>query len=881
MEHAYKGNVKIGFGLYRSTLLILLTFFINLGSKAQEQELPATISDTTKPRVDTVPVKTVETYNVKTVRDITAPVFYNANDSLVMDMVSGKMYLYGSSSTVNYIDNELAAPLIEYSQKENLVTAVLVKDSLGKVVSYPSFRQGDFKSQSDTIRFNPVTQKGITKGTYTQQGEIYVYGEKIKKVDDEIFYAYRGRFTTCNLDTPHFAFVSKKIKFINEKVAFTGPVHPEFEGVPVPIMLPFGIYPMQRGRHSGLIAPSFTANDQMGLALEGLGYYYVFNDYIDAVLRGTIYSYGGWNVSLTPRYYKRYRYTGEMQIDFQNFKTNFKGDPDYSSSRSFNIYWRHQVDGKAKPGTNFSAYVNAGSTKFNEHVPNSPTRNFQNMMQSSISYSRSWKNRPYNVAIRASHNQNNNLRRINLNMPDVNFNLQTIYPFRRKEPIGSYKWYENIGVALNTNARSMTHFYDTSGGIMDQISKNFIWGATHQVPITLSLPSLGPIQISPSVTYQEKWYQSKLRRSWDPVNNKLDTIQDKGFYTAREMTFGLGASTRIFGMFIFNPKSRVKAIRHEIRPFISLNYKPDMNKNNYEDVQYDPNGNVQSYYIYDERVAGIFGRGKFGGLSFGIDNNISMKTRSRKDSTDAGDRKITLIDGFGVNGAYNFMADSFKLSNLTMHFRTNIMNKFNVTASASFDPYRYDAVGNRLDEYVWKDKFLTLGKMQSANISMTTSFRGGEGVTSPQNVPNVLPYDYNGMPLDEYQQEALYMRNNPGEYADFSIPWSVDMGYSMTYTRYRVPGSMLQTKRITQDVNFNASMNLTPKWKIGMNGIYNLTLKELGVMSMYLSREMHCWQMSINIAPVGRYRFFTINISPKSPMLRDLKVNRTRYFYDL
>jgi hypothetical protein len=30
-------------------------------------------------------------------------------------------------------------------------------------------------------------------------------------------------------------------------MAITGPVHPEFEGVPVPIYLPFGIFPLPEG----------------------------------------------------------------------------------------------------------------------------------------------------------------------------------------------------------------------------------------------------------------------------------------------------------------------------------------------------------------------------------------------------------------------------------------------------------------------------------------------------------------------------------------------------------------------------------------------------------------------------------------------------------
>ena len=95
----------------------------------------------------------------------------------------------------------------------------------------------------------------------------------------------RGRFTTCNLDTPHFAFVSNRIKFINKKVAITGPVHPEFEGVPIPLYLPFGIFPLSQGRHSGFIMPSFTTNEQLGLALEGLGYYKVLNDYWDVIYK--------------------------------------------------------------------------------------------------------------------------------------------------------------------------------------------------------------------------------------------------------------------------------------------------------------------------------------------------------------------------------------------------------------------------------------------------------------------------------------------------------------------------------------------------------------------------------------------------------------------
>ena len=182
---------------------------------------------------------------------------YTAEDSMVVDVPGKTITLYGQKATTQYKDNNLTAPVIALDQETGNITAAIKRDSTGKVISLPSYKQGDFSSESDSIKFNMKTGKGLTKSTYTTQGEMYVYGQVIKKVDNDVFYALRGRFTTCNLDTPHFAFVSNKIKFINNKMAITGPVHPEFEGVPIPIYFPFGIYPLNQGRHSGLLPGNF------------------------------------------------------------------------------------------------------------------------------------------------------------------------------------------------------------------------------------------------------------------------------------------------------------------------------------------------------------------------------------------------------------------------------------------------------------------------------------------------------------------------------------------------------------------------------------------------------------------------------------------------
>ncbi len=827
---------------------------------------------------DTNIVVKKDTFEIRSSKDsLDAPVTYHADDSMIMDIPEKKIILYGKETKVSYQDNKLVSPRIEFDQRTNLVKAYLIKDSNGNVINFPRFSQGDFKTQSDSIWYNMKTGKGLTKGTYTQQDEMFVYGVRIKKVDANTFYAYKGRFTTCNLDTPHFAFVSKKIKFINKKMAITGPVHPEFEEVPVPVVLPFGIYPLSQGRHSGIIAPTFSANEQLGLALEGLGYYKVLSDRWDVVLRGTLYSYGGWTANLSPRYYKRYKYQGNLALDIQHLR-----DLDKSGSRSFNIRWAHSSDMKARPGVSFNASVNAGSSGFNSSVPNSPQRNFQNILSSSITYSKIWKDKPFNLNISANHNQNTNLKQFNINLPGITFNVNTLYPFRRKEVIGEYKWYENLGIALNTDVRALSTFYDTSGSFFKEFTKNYQWGASHVVPLSLSLPQVGNFQLSPGVSYTEKWYQEKFIRSWDPVNRKLDTTISKGFYTARQMSFSMSVATRIFGLFTFGKRSPVKAIRHEIRPQVSASYSPDMNRRFWYRTQVDTFGTVLPFSVYERGIFGAFSAGKFGGLNFLLDNNLQMKVRNRKDTSAGAVKKVTLLDGFSIATSYNFLKDSFKLEPFVINVRTNLFDKISISANALVVPYLTNSRGEFIDKLVWSKK-VSLGKMTSGSISVQSQFRGGD---KNEKLPNTTPVlnqvnPITGMPLDEYQQEAAYIRNNPGEFANFNIPWSISFSYSLSYAR--VPNGLNTgyTSSVSQNVTWAGTLNLTPKWQIGINGSYNITLKELGLISMYLTREMHCWQMAINISPVGKYRSFNISISPKSGLLRDLRINRTRYFYEL
>ena len=148
------------------------------------------------------------------------------------------------------------------------------------------------------------------------------------------------------------------------------------------------------------------------------------------------------------------------------------------------------------------------------------------------------------------------------------------------------------------------------------------WGALHNIPIQLSLPPLGPFTIGPGISYQEKWYSRRFERRWNDNTKKVDTVINKGFYTARDLSFSLGMSTAIFGMFDgFGKNSKLYAIRHVIRPTFSFNYKPDMAKKDYYSTQIDTTGREFRFSYYEGAIFGPFSEGEYGGIGFGIDNN--------------------------------------------------------------------------------------------------------------------------------------------------------------------------------------------------------------------------------------------------------------------
>jgi hypothetical protein len=323
------------------------------------------------------------------------------------------------------------------------------------------------------------------------------------------------------------------------------------------------------------------------------------------------------------------------------------------------------------------------------------------------------------------------------------------------------------------------------------------------------------------------------------------------------------------------------AIRHVIRPSLSVNYQPDLSGKHFYDVQLDTSG--QFFGRFSEFEGALFpgyGEGRFGGLSFQLDNNLEMKVRT-KDTTAGNDtRKIRLVDAYGLSMSYNFFADSMKLTPINLYFRTNLFEKINITAGAILSPYKTDSRGRSINQYAWSDGF-NLGRITSGNISLSTSFQSKpKDPAKEAEKQRELESLRNDPALIADQQRLLdYMRQNPAEFVDFNIPWSFSISYSLLFTqRFKSDYSGFE-KEINSSASFSGNFNLAPKWNFSMNGFFDFDTKQLETFTMAISRDMHCWQMSINVTPIGLYRYFSFTISPKASILQDLRINRTRSFF--
>lgn len=794
----------------------------------------------------------------------------SAKDSAMLDMETSIYYLYGDAE-VKQDDLELKSGVVEFNQKINVVSAYPEYDTSRIKISEQSFKQGTETFTYDSLRYNFKSRRAIVRNARMQYGEAYINSYQVKRNPDQSIFGYKNVYTTCNLEHPHFGINARKIKVIPNKVAASGRAHLEIADLPTPLLFPFGIFPINPEKKSGFILPTYTLEGNRGVGLQRLGYYVDINKYIGASVMFDIFSKGSYGVFGSTEYNKRYKYSGALNIDYTYSKMGEEFEQNALIQKDFKVRWKHTVDPRSMPGATFTANVEAGTGGFNRVNGMTADMQLNNQYRSTIAYSKTWAGKPFSFTAAANHNQSTQSGQVTVTLPDISFNVAQLTPFQRKQRVGKDRWYEKISASYNFAAQNRINFIDTAFSFRTLSFDQFDNGIKHTASVSATYNVLRFINWNFSIPYNEYWNTKQTFYEWDQSKLGNDTTIKTGFFATRDFSFNSSMNTRIYGLKMFK-KGKLMGIRHVITPSLNFNYTPGFARSpfNYFYDYYDQNGRLLNNSPYSASPSAVMGPTNplpNGSAGISINNNLQIKVRS-KDST--GTKNITLIDGLSIGANYNFFADSNNLTNITFSGRTSILQKFNISFGGAFDPYHWEN-GVRTKHYSVEQSG-PIARMRNMYASLDFDLSG-------ESRKNKDEEEVDAARASNADVQRMLRNNGLAAYYDFNIPWSLRISSSINYTLSNQRDGR-EKEVFSPQLSVSGSLRFTKKMMFNFVTGYDFQNKSIGATTLNISRDLHCWQMALNITPFGLYRNYNFTLNVKSSVLQDLKLTRRRAYQD-
>ena len=821
-----------------------------------------------------------------------------AVDSVIQDMSEKVIYYYGKA-VVKYDDIVLEADYMEFDLNTNVVRAKGIPDSTGKLTGTPVFTQGETKFEAEEMSYNFQTKRGVIHKVWTEESGGYLHGDKIKRMDDNTINIQSGGFTTCNLkEHPHYQFRFKKAKVIPDDKIVTGPVYVTLADVPLPIGLPFAIFPNAKGQRSGIIVPTYGESENRGFYLENGGYYWAINDRYDLQILGDIYTRGSWAIKPTFRYNQRYKHNGSLALGFAVNKIGSEGAADYNKSTDFKIKWTHKQDTKAHPRHNFSADVNIISSNYNKYNPTTSNEYLSNTFKSSIAYQTNFGGKVY-LTLNASHSQNTLTKQVTVSLPEATVTVNRFYPLQKLGKAGKKRWYKDLNINYTMNAKNYISGIDTLLFPDDWTKHMSEWltnlqrytqsGIKHVIPINLPIKLFKHFNWTTSLTFNDYMYFSRVERHWNEVDSCLvvDTIM--GFRNLIDYSVSSNITTKIYGMVNFR-KGPIRAIRHVFTPTIGFSYRPDFSDPKWHvyGTYVDGAGDIQTYNMFMNSMFGTPSQNKSGMITYNFNNTLEMKVPSKSDTV-TGLKKIVLLESLGFSGNYDLTKDSLNFSYLSVNARTTLFKKLKVSYSSVWDPYVTDSLGQRVNRFEIIENRRLFHKNNSAwNFSLSWTFsqndlkkwRESRNSTSNDFQDEITKRAHGSEFVTEGELDDIL--GNPKSYIDWETPWSISLSYNLRHSSNLTYAAFMgiATNQVVQTLTISGDISFSPKWKVSFSTGWDFTNHGLSYTSLNIYRDLHCWEMRFNWIPIGTYKSWNFTINVKAQALQDLKLTKKKDFRD-
>lgn len=791
-------------------------------------------------------------------------IYYSARDSIFTDLKNKKVHLYGDAKVEN-ADVKMSAGyiLIDLNKNEVFATYAYSKDSTK--VEFPKFSDGTEDVKASSIRYNFNTEKGYIEELAVQQGEAYLYmGVAKRQANDEIHFK-KGRFTTCDLEEPHYHFQLSKAVLIPEKRIVTGPMNLWVKGVPTPLGLPFSVIPQQQDRTHGILFPELVPQSIYGFGVQNLGYYFPINDRIQTSAYVNLYSRGSWGVSNKLEYAKKYGFQGVVDVGFQQFRATF---PNNQPQNKVSISWIHKKAPKSNPFWVFSSNVNFisdNNSKNNLDPLNS--QYFNNSFNSDININRLFPSKPISMGLKLSMRQNSLQKSFSFSAPVYNFNVTRVFPFKKLiDPLAKNelsKMVSRLGVTygLEIQNKALLDSISQEQGTEAMLAK-FQNGYSQNVVVqTTGGFFKNTLKFTPSLTYANKLNFQQIEKSYDALNDStiIDTVQRVGMI--HELNFNAQFTTMLYSYYRFIGKRETK-LRHILTPSFGYRYVPQLNPLITDSVGL---GQAPLTYSPFERSLYTTSNGKTASLlTFAFNNTFELKQKSEKDTV-TGYKKTRLIDQLSLNGSYDFMKDSMNLSDISLNLRISPIEWLNFVANSTFSPYSWiDSTGKTSGQYALIDRKV-LGRFTTTNFTTTLTLTSKEGRQELEKTKELVANNWNA----DYTYFALH----PEYLLNFNIPWKVSLSHVYSiYANQEKTIEATENHKSIQTIAAIADISFTKRWKIATSTNFDLETKRITNTRLTLSRNMHCWALAFNWTPIGNNKSFQLTIRNTSSMFQSAKI---------
>lgn len=885
---------KIVFKPLRTNLfyIVLLAYFLTIGSsKSYSQELPkesksfpannqqTKAKETTDLEKSELVIKekttVINSDSLKNKKGVLeGKVRYKAKNYARFDNKK-KLITLNDGAELYYQDYELKAGIIVFDYQKEEVYAGRLKDSTGKYIQYPVFKQGSNVIEPDSIRFNYKTKKALVWNSKTEQGEFRVKAEITKKENDSVYFMKGARFTTSkNIDDPEYYFYTSKVKFVPGKKVVVGPTNLVIANVPTPLALPFAFFPMTETSRSGVIIPNYNYTNQRGYTLQNGGYYFALSDNYDLAVLGDYYTNGSYGLRFESSYAKKYKFSGNVNLRYENLINSERGYPDYSKTTIYNIQWSHSKDSKSNPNSRFSASVNLGSSRYFQQSLNQVNvgSNLNNTLSSSISYSTSFETVPkVNLSLTATHSQNTQTQLINMTLPTLQASVDRMFPFAPKD--GAKKgFFKNINLQYNLRGENRITTTD-SLFFKSEMFKDALVGFQHTIPLSTNFKIFKYFSASTSFNYNEVWYLKTIKKSFDLTENKVINTDVNGFDAFRTYNVSNSIGTTIYGTFNFGEDKRIKSIRHVMRPSISHTYAPSFDKY-YDTYAADGSGNmIKEYTRFEGGIFGVPGKNYSNSIGFSLSNTFEAKVTDR-DSTKTEPKKIMLLNNLNFSTGYDMAADTLRWSPMRVSGGTQLFKqKMNINFATTLDPYAIDNNGRRINTFNI-DNGGSLFRMTSSNMTInyavaSTDFEKKENKQGAKNGGRTDDLFGSNTDLSDRRESQFTEEDEKktvSEFYKYKLPWDLNLAYSVTYSNAR-----RESKITSNSLMVSANTSLTTKWKVGVSTGYDFVQKGVTFTQLRLERDLLSWRMDFNWVPFGDYTYWGFFIGIKASVLSDIK----------